>query len=142
MVQTEISGSVPPSQTLDDYAVEQVMTDVGETSHIKVQSALEGFLINSFYNLVSADELAVGYNNLALKSATFPKSRLTVRRDRVGTSPFEKIREEVKERVLDPKNEILSPILIKQRLRWGLPQKRSSSGRAALEPAPASERRA
>ena len=108
-------GAVPPNQTLDDYAVEQVMTDVGETSHIKVQSALEGFLINSFYNLaIGEDELAVGYNNLALKVWQRFQMKTEQSKDRVGLPPFEKIRQEVKERVLDPKNEILSPILIKQ----------------------------
>jgi len=100
---------------LDDYAVEQVMTDVGETSHIRVQSALEGFLINSFYNLaIGEDELAVGYNNLALKVWQRYQIKTEQSRDRVGLPPFEKIREEVKQRVVDPKNEILSPVLIKQ----------------------------
>jgi hypothetical protein len=108
-------GIVPPNQTLDDYAVEQVITDVGETSHIKVQSALEGFLINSFYNLaIGEDELAVGYNNLALKVWQRYQFKTEQSKDRVGLPPFEKIRGEVKERVLDPKNEILSPVLIKQ----------------------------
>src|SRR5206468_9585599 len=64
--------SSPPRKiadmTVDDYAVACVTEDVGETSRTRVQQAIEGFLLNAYYNqaIGEADQSA-GYALLAEK---------------------------------------------------------------------------
>jgi hypothetical protein len=107
--------AIPAEQSLDEYAIAQVTTDVGETSHTRVRAALDGLLINSFYNLaMGEDAQAVGYHNLALKVWQSFQEKVEVSKNRVGLPPFNRIKEEVQERVLDPEQGILSPLLVAQ----------------------------
>ncbi len=51
--------------SLDDYVAARVTEDVGETSHDRMRSNLEGLLLTSFYNLATDnDDEAAGYDRL------------------------------------------------------------------------------
>ena len=116
-VKEKYPESMPAELSLEEYAIEQVTTDVSETSHVRVTSAIEGLLGQSFYNLaIGEDAQATGYHNLALKVWQRYQSKTEQSRERVGLVPFNQIKEEVRQRMLDPQSEMLSPVLIRQLL--------------------------
>ena len=54
--------------TVDDYCVAKVTEDISETSRTRVQQAVEGFLLNSYFDLaVGEDDSGTGYGLLAEK---------------------------------------------------------------------------
>ena len=64
--------SKPPQKigdlTVDDYCVAKVTEDISETSRTRVQQAVEGFLLNSYFDLaVGEDDSGTGYGLLAEK---------------------------------------------------------------------------
>jgi len=64
--------SKPPQKigdlTVDDYCVAKVTEDISETSRTRVQQAVEGFLLNSYFDLaVGEDDSGTGYALLAEK---------------------------------------------------------------------------
>jgi hypothetical protein len=94
-VKEKYPESMPAELSLEEYAIEQVTTDVSETSHVRVTSAIEGLLGQSFYNLaIGEDAQATGYHNLALKVWQRYQSKTAESRERVGLVPFNQIKEE------------------------------------------------
>lgn len=128
--------AVPPGQTLEDFALDLIQTDVSETSHVRVRNAIEGLLTGSFYNLaIGQQDDALGRNNLALKAWQRYQAEVSRSEKRVGLPPFEQIRQEVLDRVTNPTNEIFEPLVIQQLITaLGLPQPTNSTPAAASPP--------
>jgi hypothetical protein len=60
---------IPANKTLDDYAVDRVQEEMGDTSRDRMEGMLEGMTASSFYNLaIDEDDRAVALDRLA-KSA-------------------------------------------------------------------------
>ncbi|MBI3418078.1 MAG: hypothetical protein HY043_22540 [Verrucomicrobia bacterium] len=132
--------AVPPGATVEDFALDMIQTDVSETSHMRVRNAIEGLLTGSFYNLaIGQQDDSVGRYSLALKAWQRFQSEVSRSEKRVGLPPFEEIRQEVLDRVINPTNEIFSPPVINQLITaLGLPPPTNAPPPAAsAPPAPA-----
>ena len=103
--------------TLDDYCVARVTEDIGETSHVRVQQAIEGFLIKSYYNsAVGEDDQATGYALMAEKVWARFQRQTQKQEQRVGLPPLD----ELKREALQLFDRTYNPILVQQ-LRTRLP---------------------
>jgi len=103
--------------TLDDYCVARVTEDIGETSHVRVQQAIEGFLIKSYYNsAVGEDDQAIGYALMAEKVWARFQRETQKQEKRVGLPPLD----ELKREALQLFDRTYNPILVQQ-LRTRLP---------------------
>jgi hypothetical protein len=101
------TNSLPSKLTLDEYVVSRVAEDINETDNARIKSAIEGYLVNSYVNLVQDEgERAAGLKVLARKIwETFmnqiPKERI----EAIGLQPFDDIDKEVRRLLLDPAGE-------------------------------------
>ena len=103
--------------SLDDYCVARVTEDIGETSNIRVKQAIEGFLVNSFYNTaIGEDDLATGYALFAGKIWARYQAETQKQKDRIGLPPLD----EMKREALQLFDRNYDPLLIQQ-LRSRLP---------------------
>jgi hypothetical protein len=100
------TNSLPGSMTLDQYAVARVEDDVGDNGgHDRTEAIIEGLLVRSYQNMVlNEDSAAAGFKLLARQiwlsyQSRMPKERLAA----IGLRPFEEIDQEVRQRLLDPK---------------------------------------
>jgi hypothetical protein len=105
--------------TVEDYAAARVTEDVGETSNVRVRAAIEGFLVNSFYNLaIGEDDTALNYALLAQKVWTRFMTEIKDQTKRVGLPPFNEMEQEA-QRVFE--SEYNSDIVDRYRTKRGLP---------------------
>jgi hypothetical protein len=98
--------SLPGTLTLDKYAVARVQGDVTESGgHDRTEAIIEGLLVTSYRSMVlGEDAAAAGLKLLARQvwlayQSTMPKERLAA----IGLRPFQEIDQEVRRRMLDPK---------------------------------------
>ena len=112
--------SLPSKIPLDQYAVAQVAADVGETSHDRVESAVEGLLANAYSSLAIGDEdRYAGFKLLAGKVWTTYQSQVPKARiEAIGLRPLEEIDREILNRILDPVQG--APFEVRARLRTSL----------------------
>ncbi|MBM3835139.1 MAG: hypothetical protein FJ403_18070 [Verrucomicrobia bacterium] len=129
-VREKYPGSVPPNQTLDEYALERVTEDAGETSHDKVKGILESALSSAyFYLAIDEDEQAAGYERLARTVWNHFQGAIgAVSTNRVGLPPLTQIKHEIREQIFDPASGVDPQIQNQLRTKLGLP---------AAAPAPA-----
>jgi hypothetical protein len=118
-------GSLPPGQTLDEYALDRIQEEAGDTDPNRMRAVLEGTLETAFFNY------AIGEDEPAAKSIVLAQ-RLWNRymqsigsteknKERVGLPPFKVIYDTVLKRVLGAQYG-LNPVLQAQlRTRLGLP---------------------
>jgi hypothetical protein len=98
--------SFPRNLTLDQYAVACVQQVVGESNHDSVTAAIEGLLVNSYSCLaMDRDDEAFGYKMLARQlwssyMSKIPETRVAA----IGLDPLDAIDREVRQRMLNPKN--------------------------------------
>lgn len=115
--------SLPPNQTLDDFALERVTEIVGETSHDKTKMVLEGLLTNSYlYLALGEDDAALSYERFARRVwERFQKEIGEKSRGRVGLPELAKLKQEVLDRLLDPEAGLEPQVADQLRTRLGLP---------------------
>jgi hypothetical protein len=101
-------NSLPGKLPLDEYAFDCLQVDVNETDRNKVKSALEGFLSESFRNLVVGDEeRAAGFKLLAGKLWQTYQSKIPAdRQAAIRLQSLDEIQAEVLKRLLDPREGI------------------------------------
>ena len=97
--------SFPAKVPLDQYVVLRITEDINETSKDRVQSSIEGLLVNAYAALVTDQEDRYeGFKLLARKilsayMAKIPQERAPA----IGLGPFEDIDRVIRTRMLDPK---------------------------------------
>jgi hypothetical protein len=103
------TNALPSRLTLDQYVVARVQEDVGETDRNRIQALIEGELIRSYTSLaLDEDEHAAGYRLKARAIwATYESKIPEERKPAIGLRPLEEIDREVRNRLLDPKEEFL-----------------------------------
>jgi hypothetical protein len=101
------TNSFPANLTLEKYAVARVQGDVSDSGGLdRTKGVIEGLLVNSYRNLVvGVDEAAAGFKLLAREvwgsyQSGIPAERMSA----IGLPPFEKMDQEVRQRMLDSKN--------------------------------------
>lgn len=79
--------------TLDEYAAARVTEVVGETSNIRVTSAIEGLLVTAYYNLaLDLDDEAIGHERLAQVAWDRFQRNTEKQKDRVSLAPFAQLK--------------------------------------------------
>lgn len=124
--------SLPKNMTLDDYAVSRIAEDVSELGKDRCQAAVEGLIQSSYMNLaVGEDDRATGLMLLANKVRTSFMSRIPKEREEVlGLPPMEELTRKVRDRLLDPANDLQfeARAVLRTKLRLPPETPRSSSG--------------
>jgi hypothetical protein len=97
--------AIPANKTLDDYAVDRVQEEMGDTSRDRMKAMLEGMIASSFYNLaIDEDDRAVALDRLAQRAWTRFQTKIGGSEERVGLRPLPEIKNEILNRVLDPEH--------------------------------------
>ncbi|PYM12691.1 MAG: hypothetical protein DME18_10690 [Verrucomicrobia bacterium] len=115
--------SKPPQKiadlTVDDYCVARVTEDISETSRTRVQQAVEGFLINSYYSLaIGEDDEGTANALFAEKIWARYQKETEKQKGRIGLPPLD----EMKREALRLFEQNYPPLLMNQlRTRLGLP---------------------
>jgi hypothetical protein len=110
---------IPALLSLDDYAISRIQEDVGETSRDKIEANLEGLLRQSYLSVaVGETERAIGLQNLSEKIWTRYQQKIKGQEVRVGLPPFDQIKDEVLNGLLDPERGL--NLELQNRLRTAL----------------------
>lgn len=122
--------SIPENQTLDEYALERVTEDVGETSPDRVKAILEGLLTSAYVNLaIGEEDLAVSYERFAQRIWIRYENEIgAMSEKRVGLPPLERIKREIRDRLLDPENGLETQLANQLRTKLNLPAPPSADG--------------
>jgi hypothetical protein len=117
------TNSFPANLSLDEYVVTRVAEDINETDKSRITSAIEGYLANSYINLIQdEEERAAGMKVLARKIWETYMSKISKERvEAIGLQPFEDIDSEVRRRLLDPAGETTFEFRALLRTKLGLP---------------------
>jgi len=129
-------NSLPGRITLDAYMVARYAEDVGETSTDSMRATVEGLISNSYYNLaIGEDDQASGYGMLAKKVWQHFTEQLagTGSEKRMGLPPYDDMRAEVLQTVLEQADQINPAIGNNLRSRLNLPP---ATNAPAISPAP------
>lgn len=100
------TNSFARNLTVSEYAVDRVQEDVSETmSRDRVKAVLEGLLVNAYNSLaIGEDDSAAGYEELARQVLATYESKTKSRKEALGIAPFEEVKRDVLNRMLDPEN--------------------------------------
>src|SRR5258706_3240529 len=117
------TNSFPSKLSLDEYVVTRVAEDINETDKSRITSAIEGYLANSYINLIQyQEERAAGMRGLARKIWEGYISKISKERvEAIGLQPFEDINGDVRRRLLDPAGETTFEFRALLRTKLGLP---------------------
>ncbi len=131
-----VTNSFPANVTLDEYAVRRVQEDISETSHDRVEAAIEGMLVNSYRSLVvGEDERAAGFKLLARQIWTAYQNRIPKERtEPIGLPPLEDADREILKRMLDPEHGLPAEARAVLRTKLGLPEEKETSSPATNAP--------
>jgi hypothetical protein len=127
-------NSLPRTLTVDEYIVQRIAEDVGETSRDRVKAAIEGLLINAYMSLaIDEDERFAGYKNMAKQLWVTYMGKIKGREEAIGLPPLDEIEKEVVRRLLDPKEGVPTEVRAILRTKLRLPAEPPA---APTEPAP------
>ena len=129
--------SLASNTSLEDYCLNRIQEDVNGTPRDRIKGVIEGLLFSSYRSLVvdGEEEHSYGYRALAKKAREGYMSRIgTARQDAISLPPFEEIDQEVRARVLDPKDGAPPEVRALIRTKLNLP---AESATPKTEPAPA-----
>src|ERR1041384_1732544 len=98
------TNSLPANVTLDEYAVGKVQEDVTDSlDRNRIKAAIEGLLVNAYRSLaIGQDERAAGFELLAEKVRTTYERNTKTRAEALRISPIKDIKQEIRDRLLDP----------------------------------------
>jgi hypothetical protein len=97
------TNSLPRNFSLNEYATERIVEDLGETSPDRVKAAIEGMLIRGYEDLVLGQyNRSAGYRLKARLLRESYMSNIKRNEDRIGLPPVEEIEKEILGRLLNP----------------------------------------
>ncbi len=112
-------------QTLDNFCVYFIMLEVKDGSVTKIKSIIEGYLVRWCINLANdEDDHAIGLELLARKIWLRHETNVEViksKTERIELPPFEKIKQEVVQQLLDPKKGLRPQLAAVLRTKLNLP---------------------
>jgi hypothetical protein len=104
-------NSFPRNVTLDEYAVERVQAELGDTSQERITGVIEGLIGRSYYELAKGqDDRSAGFRLLARKVYDSYQKKISSMKaniERVGLPPFDVMNRNVLNKLLDTQNPVL-----------------------------------
>jgi hypothetical protein len=104
-------NSFPRNVTLDEYAVERVQAELGDTSQERITGVIEGLLARSYYELaIGQDDRSAGFRLLARKAYDSYQKKISSMKanlERVGLPPFDVMNRTVLNRLLATQHPVL-----------------------------------
>jgi hypothetical protein len=115
------TNSFARNLTLTEYAVSRVQEDVKETSRDRVKANVEGLIFNAYNSFaIGEDESAAGYEELAKQVLATYTSKTKTRGEAIAIAPFEEVKRDVLNRMLDPENGVPQEMRAALRSKLGM----------------------
>ena len=116
------TNSFPRNLTLTEYAVNRVQEDVSETmSRDRVKAIVEGLVFNAYNSFaLGQDDSAAGYEELANQVLATYRSKTSARKDALAIAPFDEVKRDVLNRMLDPENGVPQEMRAALRAKLGM----------------------
>jgi len=96
-------NSFQKNLTLEDYVFGRLNEDMGETSLVRVTSAIEGMLAQAYLDLsIGEDERSAGYQLLAQKAYKRYQDKMGIEQPRVTLPSMDDLKKDVLRTLLDP----------------------------------------
>jgi hypothetical protein len=98
-------NSFPRNLTMEDFAVARAKEEAGDTSRDGTKNLIEGFIVRAYRDLIlGQDDTAAGYVLLAQQVLDkYNKELDKASKERIGLPPFEELKKEVLDAMLDSK---------------------------------------
>ena len=128
-------AAVPPQQTLDEYTLDQVTEDAGDTNHDKTTALIGGLLGSAYLELLQDEEdRAVNYERLAQKVWKRYQGKISGQEKRIGLDPFPEMKQRVLDELLDPEKGLKPELAARLRTKLRLPAPTNALPAAAKPP--------
>jgi hypothetical protein len=96
-------NSFPRNLTLDDYAVERIQSEFGDTSQERTTAMVQGLIAQSYYALaIGQDDRYAGFQLLARKAYDHYQTQMPSDQGRAGLPPFDNLQRTALNQLLDP----------------------------------------
>jgi len=118
------NSNIKPEWTLEDYALDRITEDAGETSRDRIKAIVEGSIESAYGNLVGGDaDQAQGLMLFAEKVHSNFQQRTTHKSAvvRLPLGPFPELKREVLMRLLDPASGVNAEFQARLRTELNLP---------------------
>ncbi|MSU34565.1 MAG: hypothetical protein EXS36_05555 [Pedosphaera sp.] len=118
------TNAFPDANSAQEWAVAKISEDVNETSPDRVKAMLEGLVSNYYASLAQGlDEQAEGYKRLAavVRQNFIDRTQYKGARERLPMPELAEIKQEVLNRMLDPKGDLHPELQMLLRSALGLP---------------------
>jgi hypothetical protein len=114
--------SYPSKITVDEYCLDRLREDAGETSMDRTKSLVEGLLVNSYSYLATGfEDESINFRLMAQKIYNQYQQKIEGQKARIGLEPFDKIRQEVLDGCLGPESRFSPEMKAQLRTELGLP---------------------
>jgi hypothetical protein len=114
--------ALPADMSLDDYAIEQVSEDAGETNMDETAAVIRGLLFNAFVERAeNEDDRANNYELMAQRVWRRFSEKTAKQKQRVGLPPYAELRQQTLDTILDPERGLSLPMQAALRTKLGLP---------------------
>jgi hypothetical protein len=126
-VRDKYPDSLPPGQTLDEFALQRLTGTVLELSYDKTKALLEGMIGQYYSNLVMDDEnRALGFELFARKLSNMYAERTKGMEQRLAMPPLEEMKRTIRDQFLDPKTGLPPEAAARLRTKLNLPPVKAS----------------
>jgi len=108
--------------TLDDYAIQQVTEEVGDTDVNKSTAVIKGYLRSSFIRYaLDEDDQAVNFEQMAQRIWARFQSKISGAEGRIGLRPMSELKKIVRDEVFDPERGLPPEFAARLRTKLNLP---------------------
>ncbi|HOX02240.1 MAG TPA: hypothetical protein P5555_12845 [Candidatus Paceibacterota bacterium] len=116
------TNSLPGQITLEDYALDRLAEDAGETSRDRIRSLLEGLVLSSYLDFAAGfDDRAQNSQLLARKVFSRYQQQTASQEQRVGMVSLEEISRDVRSQLLGTNSVLEAEMQARLRTRLNLP---------------------
>jgi len=120
--------SIPPGQSLDEYALQRLTGNIADLGQYKTADILQGLIRSYYLNLAADDDdRAMSYELFARKLWGIYHQKMKGQDVRVGIPPVEEIKQTVLKALLDPTNGLPAEAAARLRTKLDIPRPSAAS---------------
>jgi hypothetical protein len=125
--------AIPPSMSLDEYALERLSQGIKDFGQDKTKQLLEGLIRNYYASLIlEEDDRALGYELFARKLWSSYEQKIRGQQGRIGIPSVEEMKNTILKEYLDPNSGLPPEAIARLRTKLNLPAPTTNS--AAKQP--------